>query len=196
MVRERFGNIKCWRPSAGLMVAVLIAAGGVVFALLQSQVTLTGNSIQTQSTGLLVSQSDSNYSNSVAGYNFSGLIPGVQASQTEHFFLKNTGSSPLALKIGVSGTISNPSGVDLDKVRVILTPYSTTTFMPGTPQSFPLQTLVDAGAEGAPIDYPSPLPVGTKEEFNLQVSMDADAVSGSSASLSNLDLALTGVASN
>ena len=67
--------------------------------------------------------------------------------------------------------------------------------MPGTPQSFPLQSLIDADAAGGlAVDYPSSLAPGSKEEFNIQVSMDADAVSGSSAALSNIDLEFTGAA--
>lgn len=196
MIRQKITNLKSWRPSAGTLVAVLIVAGGVTFALLQSQAKLTGNSISTQTTGLLISQNDSNYGPTTTGYSFANVIPGSQPSQTEHFMLKNTGTSPLALNVGVTSSPANPSNVDLSKVHIILTPYSTTTFMPGTPLNYTLQSLVDAAGNGVPVDYPSPLAVGTKEEFNIQVAMDADAASGSSASLSNIDLGFTGVATN
>ena len=195
MIRRRFKNIKVFRPSIGTVAALLIVAGGVAFALLQSQAKLTGNSIHTASAGLAISQNDSNYGPNTTGYDFFGIIPGSQVSQTEHFLLKNTGSAPLSLKAAASGTPSNPSGADLDKVHVILTPYQTGTSMPGTPQSFSLQSLIDADAAGGlAVDYPSSLAPGSKEEFNIQVSMDADAVSGSSAALSNIDLEFTGAA--
>ncbi len=195
MFRRRSKNIKAWKPSVGTVAALLIVAGGVAFALLQSQAKLTGNSIHTASTGLAISQNDTNYGTSTTGYDFSGIIPGSQASQTEHFLLKNTGSAPLKLKVAVTGAPSNPSSIDLGKVTVIITPYSTATFMPGTPQSFPLQSLIDADAYGGlSVDYPSSLAPGSKEEFNIQVSMDADSVSGSSAALSGIDLGFTGVA--
>ncbi|HET7059801.1 MAG TPA: hypothetical protein VFH99_00565 [Candidatus Saccharimonadales bacterium] len=189
-------KIKGYKKSAATLAALILLVGGVAFALLQSQTKLTGNSISTVSTGLLISQNDSNYGPTTAGYNFSGVIPGAQPSQTEHFVLKNTGSTALALKLGVTSMPANPSNIDLNKVHVILTPYSTTTFMPGTPQSFSLQSLMDSADSGVAIDYPDPLAASTKEEFNIQMSMDADAVSGSSASLSNIDLGLIGVATS
>lgn len=195
-IPKGFDNLKKLkqRPSLITMLAMLLLTGGVAFALLQSQATLTGNSIQTQTAGLVISQNDTNYGPTTAGYDFSGIIPGSQASQTEHFMLKNTGSSSLALKLGVADVPDNPSGADLSKVHVILTPYSTDTFLPGTPQDFTLQSLIDAGDAGSAVDYPDSLSAGAKEEFNVQMSMDADAVDGSGASLSNLDLALTGTA--
>lgn len=192
MIRQ----IKNYKKTVGLVMASLLLAGGVAFALLQSQAKLTGNSISTQSAGLYISQNDTNYGTTTAGYSFANIIPGSQPSQTEHFMLKNTGSSPLALKIGVTSTPANPSNVDLAKVHVILTPYSTVTYMPGTPLNYTLQSLIDAGSDGVPVDYPSPLAVSSKEEFNIQIAMDADAVNGTNAALSNIDLGFTGVATN
>jgi hypothetical protein len=177
------------------VAALMLLVGGVAFALLQSQATLRGNSISTESANLLISQNDSNYGPSTSGYAFTGIIPGTQASQTEHFLLKNTGTAPLALTMSLASAPTSADGVDLSKVHVILTPYSTTTYMPGTPQSFSLQSLLDAGADGVAVDYPNPLAAGTKEEFNLQIDMDNDAYSGSaSVSLSNLDLSFIGTA--
>jgi len=96
--------------------------------------------------------------------------------------------------MSLASTPANPGNVDLNKVSVILTPYSTTTFMPGTPQTFTLQSLLDANG-GTPISYPASLLAGSKEEFNIQIAMDGDAASGSSVNLSNIDLAFTGSAS-
>jgi hypothetical protein len=195
MFRRRFKNIKALRPSAGTVAALLIVAGGMAFALLQSQARLTGNSIHTASAGLVISQNDTNYGPNTTGYDFSGVIPGSQASQTEHLFLKNTGSAPLSFRLASTGIASNPSGADLDKVHVILTPYQTGTSMPGTQQSFSLQSLIDADAAGGlAVDYPSSLAPGSKEEFNIQIAMDADAISGSGAALSGIDLGFTGSA--
>lgn len=190
MFRQKIKKLK--KPLAG-MTAVL-AVGSVAFALLQSQATLTGNSISTGTANLLISQNDTNYGQTTSGYAFTGIIPGSQPSQTEHFMLKNVGDASLSLKLSLASPPSNPDDADLDKVHVILTPYSTTTFMPGTPQTFSLQSLLTAGAPGVAVDYPDPLSAGSKEEFNVQMDMDGDAVNGHSASLSGIDLALTGVA--
>lgn len=195
MIRRRFTNIRFLRPSTAILAVLLMVAGGVAFALLHSQAKLTGNSIHTDTAALDISQNDTNYGPSTAGYDFSGIIPGSQPSQTEHFLLKNIGSSPLALSLAATSAPSNPSNVDLNKVHVIVTPYSTDTYMPGTPQSFTLQSLIDSDASGGlPVDYPALLSIGQKEEFNIQISMDADAADGSNASLSNIDLGFSGTA--
>lgn len=199
-IPRNFDNLKKLRPrrpgkpSLGAMLAVLAVSGGVAFAILQSQANLTGNSVNTGTAGLVISPNDTNYSNTYAGFNFSGIIPGAQASQTEHFLLKNSGTTPLAIRFGVTGTPTNPSGIDLSKVHVLLAPYSTDTYMPLTPFDFTLQSLIDAGDAGVAVEYPAALSVGMKEEYNVQVAMDADAVDGNHASLSDIDFSFTGVA--
>ncbi len=194
MFRQKIHKPKDWKKPLGTFAVLALVTGGVAFALLQSQSSLTGNSISTESANMLISQNDSNYGHTSAGYAFDGIIPGTQDSQTEHFFLKNAGSAPLALRLGLTSTPTNAAGVDLSKVHVIVTPYSTTTYMPGTPQDFSLQSLVDAGAEGVAVDYPNPLVANSKEEFNVKVSVDDGAVGSDGASLSNIDLGFTGTA--
>lgn len=194
MVSQKFAKLKSKKRSAGVIAAVMVVTCGMAFALLQSQDKLTGNSIETESANMVVSQNDSNYGQTTSGYHFTGIIPGTQASQTEHFFLKNVGTAPLALKLSSASTPANPSSVDLSKVKIILTPFDTTTFMPGTPQSFSFQSLVDAGSVGVSINYPAALAANSKEEFNIQVAIDDGAVGSAGASLSNIDLAFTGTA--
>ncbi len=191
MIRHKFKDIKMWRPSAGTAVALLIVAGAVAFALLQSQVQLGGNSIQTDSAGLLISRDGSSYSSSATGYAFVHIIPGSKPSQTEHFMLQNTGSAPLAINLGMPSAPDNPNDLDLGKVSVIITPHGVGA-MPGSPQSFTLQSLMDA-ADGVAVDGPA-LDFGTTEEFDIQVAMDPDAVSGEGVALSGLNLTFTGVA--
>jgi hypothetical protein len=193
-MRQKLANLRIQKRSAGLIAAVMIIAGGVAFAMLQSQAKLAGNSVQTESAGLLISDTDSNYTDIERGFAFAHIIPGAQASQTEHFLLKNTGSAALALKLGATSLPVNPGNVDLSKVNIILTPYNEN-FMPGASQTFTLQSLIDGNTGGGlAVSYPAKLTAGAKEEFNIQVSMDGDAASGSSASLSNIDLGFTGVA--
>ncbi len=201
-IPRNFDNLKKLRPrrpgkpSLSTVLAILLVTGGVAFALLQSRVTLTGNSVTTDTAGLLISANDADYSDASAGFDFSGIIPGSQASQTEHLTLKNTGSVPLAIRLGVSGTPSNPYGVDLSKVHVILTPYDIATYLPATPLDFTLQSLIDAGDAGEAVSYPSVLPVSIKDVYDVQIAMDADAVNGPDASLNNIDLTFTGTAAD
>lgn len=194
MIRQKLAKLK--KPSAGLLAALLIAGGGMAFALLQTQNTMTGNTISSESANMLISQNDANYSMTTAGYNFTGVIPGEQPSQTEHFMLKNTGTAPLALKMSLTSTPTNSGGVDLSKVHILLIPFDTVTYMPhtSTPQDFTVQSLVDAGPGGLAVEYPSPLAASTKEEFNVKVAMDDGAVGNNGATIGNIDLGFTGTA--
>ena len=192
MVRQK---IHKWKK-LGLGASVLaLAAGGVAFALLQSHADLTGNSVQTDSAGLLISKDTNIYSTTTSGYSFTGIVPGFQASQAKPLFLENTGSAPLALKLSAANPPTNSDDMDLSKVKVVLTPRDATTNAPGAAQSFPLQSLID-NPGGMPIDSPVALAPSDHQRYDIQVSMDADAVNGSSAALSNLDLTFSGVATS
>lgn len=195
MTKQKFISSKISkRVGVGTAMAIIVA-GGVAFALLQSQAKLTGNSIETDGANLVISPNDSTYSNVATGYKFAHIIPGSQPSQTEHLFLRNIGTARLAIKASAPVAPDNPNHVDLSKVNVILRPYDMTTHQPAAPQSFALQSLIDAGpAGGTSINYPA-LEPNAIEEFDIQIAMAADAVNGSTpALLSNLDLTFTGVA--
>ncbi len=194
MVRQKLIKLTSRKFFAAVAAALLIATGGVVFALLQSQAKLAGNTIETGTAGLLISTNGTGYMPSYSGYDFAGIVAGSQDSKAQHIFLENSGNTSLALKIAAPAAPSNPEGVDLSKVYIILTPYDATTSVAGTPQSFSLQSLIDADATGgATIDHSAKLAPGSKGEFDIQVGMAADAVNGPSAKLSNLDLVFTGV---
>ncbi len=176
---------------ASLAVATLV--GGVAFAALQSQqIKLMGNSIQTATANLQISPDGNNYSNAQSGFVFSNLVPGGQAMPLngDIFYLKNAGGTPLALKFAVSSTPSNPDSVDLSKVNVILN-YGTN----GPQQTFTLAALIAANLTGGlAINTPAAINAGNTAQYSLQVSMASDAVTGSSASLGNIDFAFTGLA--
>ncbi|HTB48600.1 MAG TPA: hypothetical protein VK712_00795 [Verrucomicrobiae bacterium] len=190
---KRSGNFKALARAVSVVGAVIILVSGVTFAALQSQqIKLTGNTIETATASLLISSDGINYAASQGGFDFSNLIPGGPAAPQAgySFFLKNGGGAPLALKLAVSSSPSNPDAVDLSKVNVILTPASG-----GTAQSFTLASLIASNTTGgSPITAPSELFVGNTTHLTLQVSMAADAIIGSNASLGNIDFAFTGQA--
>lgn len=190
---KRFKNFKALARAVGVMAAVVIVVSGVTFAVLQSQqVKLAGNTVQTATANLQISADGTNYASSLPGFSFSGIVPGGSAVPQSGYaiFLRNTGNAPLSLKFAVSSTPSNPDGVDLSKVNIILTPTST-----GIPQSFTLQSLVTSGSNGGTaITIPSSLFAGNTATFTLKASMDSDALSGSGASLGNIDFAFSGLA--
>jgi hypothetical protein len=189
---KRTRNFKVVGRTMGVAVAVVVVVSGVAFAVLQSQQdVLAGNTIETATASLQLSTDGITYGNSHAGFDFNGLIPGGSAQPAGGYtvYLKNSGNAPLALKLAVSSTPSNPANVDLNKVNVILTPVS------GTPQSFTLQSLVSANTSGgAAITSPAELFVGNTTHFTIQASMAADAISGSGATLGSIDFAFSGQA--
>ncbi len=180
----------------GITAVVLSIVGGVTFGTLQSQAALLkGNTIQTAIASLQLSGDGTNYSSQLEGYNFGNLVPGGQAQPTNGYpiYLKNVGTTPLAIKLSVASGFSNPNNVDLSKVHVILSPSA------GTPQNMTLADLIAANttggiaitAGGASRVLPSQ---GTF--FTAQVSLESDAVNGPSASIGNLDFTFGAVATN
>lgn len=180
------------KPSISTMIAVMIVAGGVAFAVLQSQRnTLTGNSIETKTASLQMSVNGTTFSNSHGGYDFNGLMPGGPAVPASGYplYLKNVGDTTLALKLSVISVPTNLGGANLNKVNILLTPVGG-----GATQSFTLQELMDSDTTpGLAIDG-GDLAAGATQQYTIQVSMTADAVSSQGASLNNIDLSFTGVA--
>lgn len=179
--------------TAGMAAAFTVIVSGVALAALQSQQdTLTGNTVETATANLQISTDGVNYGNSHAGFDFNNIVPGGQPIPVTGyaFYLKNSGGTPLSLKMAVSTTPVNPNGVDLNKVNVVLTPVATGT----SAQTFTLQSLVSGFSAGGLAITSGNLAGGASQQFKLQVSMAADAVSGSTASLGNIDFSFSGTA--
>lgn len=175
----------------GLTFAML---SGVTYAALQSHSKFSGSSIMTAVANLQVSRDNVTFSNSQTDLNFNNLIPGGSLTPSAGYplYLKDVGATPLAVKLSISGTPTNPDGVDLSKVNVVLTSTSS-----GQAQTFTLQSLIDSYATGgvaltsAPVIFPDQvLP------YTVQVSMAIDAFSGTSASIGSINYIFTGTAVN
>ncbi len=178
--------------AAVIVLAIFGLSGGISYASLVSQPALTNNTISTATASLQLSTDSINYSASIPGFSFSGIMPGGEAVPSTGYtvLLKNTGETSLALKLGVASTLVNSGGFDLSKVHVILTPLSGI-----SPQNFILQSLLTADKNGgAPVVNPVKLLPGSVSAYKLQVSLDADAVNSESASITNLSFLFSGVA--
>ncbi|MGC1177221.1 MAG: hypothetical protein WA843_04075 [Candidatus Saccharimonadales bacterium] len=189
---KRSKHLKVLLRALFVIAATVIVVSGVTFAALQSQqIKLTGNTIETATANLQISPDGTNFSTAQTGFDFNNIVPGGgPGPQSSSIFLKNAGGTTLSLKLAVSSTPVNPNNLDLSKVTVILTP---TTGNNG-PQSFSLQSLITSNATGGvAITSPAILTPGSKTQFTLQISMTADAVTGPSASLGNIDFAFSGV---
>lgn len=181
----------------GLKRSILIAtlsvglAGGAAYAVLSSQQnTLTSNTISTATANLQIGLNSTDFNNTHIGFDFNNIVPGGQpVPLTGHpFYLRNAGGTPLSLKFMINSVPTGSSNVDLSKVDILLTTVGS-----GTPiQSFNLQTLLASSASGGVLIAGNNLDIGATQQYKLQVSMSSDAVTGSSASLGNIDFAFRG----
>lgn len=178
-----------------VVVSVGVLVTGVTFAALQSQqAVLSGNTIQTASANLLIgtaSATSTAYSNSHSGFTFSNVVPGgtAQPADGNTFYLKNTGTATLALKLAVGSTPINTSNIDFTKVSVQITRVDT-----GTTQTATLQSLIDGYPSNGMALTDTLAPASTGVQYKISVSMTADAFTGSSASIGSVDFVFSGTA--
>lgn len=175
--------------------SLIILSGGVTFAALQSQAAVVkGNSIQTALASMQVSSDGINYTNSMNGYTFEGLIPGGSYVPANGYpiYLKNVGTTPLSLRISVAPNLSNNNLVDLSKVRVSLSPMAG-----GAGQNVSLQDLINSNSTGgAVLNQGTRVTSGQTSGLFIKIMMEADAITGPSANISNLDFNFDAVAVN
>lgn len=186
---------------AGLVLgSVSVLAVAATFAL-SSTATLTDNSISSATASLLVDGPDVDAvaTASETGFTFANLIPGADYGTAQTFSLHNEGTSDL--DVTVYATVGTLTGV-LNKNKVHVKITNTT---PTTPVSDEY-TLAELEALFNPmpgVSDPGFLPMDdtttTPDDegvntFEIQVKMDADAVSSGSATLNDFDLVFTGTA--
>lgn len=180
--------------AAVIIVGTVAVVSGVTFASLQSQAAvLKGNSIQTATASLQVSTDGTTYASSVPGYGIGGLIPGGLAMPASGaiVYVKNTGTSAEAISLSVPAGFTNPDNLDLSKVHLVINSTAG-----GAGQNIVLQDLIDAGNAGLALTAGSSthLIAGTSTGYNIKISLDADAVVNSGATVNNLDFDFTGTA--
>jgi predicted ribosomally synthesized peptide with SipW-like signal peptide len=176
-----------------VMAAVVVLAGGVTFAALQSQATLTNNTIASGTANLQVDNTDDGTNPLGAtdlGYAFMGVIPGGAGSNTGNFSLKNNGTAALTLKAGLTAapvwTVLPSGTVDNTKVHVLIGRN-------GAPAQDIL--LSDLVAPAGVTLTGGNLAAGITDVFTVQVKMDADAFTGTGASSANFQFVFTGTGS-
>ncbi len=189
---KRFRQTSTFQPLArAVMVisAIAVLATGVTFAALQSQqASLIGNTMRTASADLRIGTSASTFGATRTGFDFNGFVPGGSPVPAEGnvFYLKNAGTALLALKMSVGSTPTNVSAVDLSKVNIIITRVDST-----QSQTFPLTTLVESHASGG-VALTDAMSGNTIGQYKVQVSMAADAFTGTSAEIGGIDLVFVG----
>jgi len=178
-----------------IVATVGVVVTGITFASLQSQpATLSGNTIQSATAGLYIatdSSTSTEYSNSHSGFSFTGVVPGGLAMPVggNAFYLKNTGMATLNLKLAISSVPTNTANVDLGKVTVQITRVDTGKITTAT-----VQDLVASDTTGGVALTDPLLPADTGVEYQISVSMAADAFTGSSATIGSIDFVFSGTA--
>ncbi len=178
-----------FRTIAVLSLLIIILTG-VTFAALQSQqAALTGNTIESATADLRIGTTTSSFTASKVGFDFNGIVPGGSAGPANGYdiYLKNFGSSNLSIKAAISTAPSNLNNIDLNKVFLEITRVDT-----GYVKSMSLKSLIDGFSSGA-IAVNDIIAGGATTQYKLRVSMSSDAFSGSSATISGVDLVFTGV---
>jgi hypothetical protein len=184
-------NFKPLLRAVTIMGIIMIIVSGVTFAALQSQqAVLSGNTIESATADLKISLDGVTFASSHAGFDFSGVVPGGPAvpAAGNSFYLKNSGTTTSQVKLAISTTPTNLSSVDLSKVSVVIT------HVPGgTSQTLTLASLLASYASGGTA-LTDTLPAATTYQYKIQISMAADAFTGSGASLGNIDFVFIGAA--
>jgi hypothetical protein len=184
-------NTKALMRAVAVMGIVMMIVSGVTFAALQSQqAVLSGNTIESATADLKISTDGTNYSTTQTGFDFAAVVPGGPAVPAAgySFYLKNSGTTNSQVKVGVSTTPTNLSSIDLSKVSVVITRVPG-----GTAQTLTLASLISAYASGGTALTDS-LSANSFSQYKIQVSMAADAFTGSGASLGNISFVFTGTA--
>lgn len=188
----------------GVFSAVAVVVGGVTFAALQSQATLTNNTIASANAELQVKTGGA-FAAQDTGFEFTGVVPGGSAVPAlgNAFQLRNNGEVDLKISASIptapTFTVDTAGGeVDLTKVDLVLECIAGAQTFSVTSD---LEALVAAHTPTPPAIAGVPLEAGflpfasTENEANCtaKVQMDADAITGgSSASSGNFNLVFTG----
>lgn len=179
------------------IVAALVTS--VTFAALQSQATLTNNTITSATAGLEVKSSGS-FAAQDAGFVFSGALPGGPAvPATGHAFqLRNSGTANLVVAASIptmpTFTVGSSGVADPAMIDVILSCIAGANSFSVTAS---VADLVAAHATGGVVMPSDILPAGSGNvaDCTAQVQLNSGAFTGSSLTTGNFNLVFTGVAS-
>lgn len=176
--------------AVGVIGATTILATGVTWAALSSTATLSGNTINSATAGLLV-QTNGEFGQTATGFAFNDVVPGAGYGDAKLFNLRNSGSADLDVSVyATSGATSAP----IDKSKVYFKFVNTTD--ENQVKEYTLQELQDMYNKVPGEFGDDNLAVNETDEFSVAVKMDNDAVNGSSASVGSFNLVFTGNAVN
>lgn len=179
---------------AVLVIGVVMAfVTSITYAALQSQATLTNNTISTASADLQLWDGDS-FESTAPGFNITDLVPGTP-SDPQNFYFKNNGSAPLDITARIPSAPTTNGIGDFSKVYVTIdcqadaSPAINTNMAALIAGEVSLDVTLPAGAQGVIGETDNPA------NCSAVFDIDPTTVSGSSASIGSFDLRFTGVQS-
>jgi len=98
--------------AVGVISAVAVLVGGVTFAAMQSQVTLTNNTISGADANLLIWDGDS-FESTAPGFQLNNLIPGAWTDES-FFYFQNAGDTDLDVTAVASNPGDSPATLGFD----------------------------------------------------------------------------------
>jgi hypothetical protein len=187
----RINHINPVLRATGVIGVVAAMVTGVTFAALNSQATLTSNTVSTATVGLEVGKTVADLGTTAPGFDVNGLVPGTGVDQD--FYLRNTGDTPLDISAHVPTLPAAPEGgygfTGWDNLTVKLTGEACAEVVTTN-----LQEL-NAGEVQLPCN---PLAEGgeanTSHKYTAHFDINPSAVTGNHAGVDDFDLVFTGMA--
>jgi len=191
-------NLRKYSPVLRAVGIIGVVAGlvtAVTFAALQSQATLTSNTIASATAQLAVSSTSGcsavtgTFGQTETGFAFTGLVPGGTDSGAKTFCLQNTGTDNMSVNVKIpvfpTWTVTPPGTVDNSQVNLAFT-------CTGAGGTFAVTDNVnDIGLNTANLSGGT-LNAGTTDTCTVTASMTSSAFTGESASSTTFDLTFTG----
>lgn len=166
--------------------AVTALATGVTFAALQSEATLSQNTISA-SGALQINNNpeDETFSQSEAGFAFVGIVPGVTSSESHEFELRNVSNAAVDVNVHIPTAVALPEGVTAEQIKLTFTPVQdgtapmTTPEDPSEPEE-PAQAITATWAELAAADgklLATAMAANTTAKWSVKVDITGDVPS-------------------
>lgn len=177
--------------SVGVIAATAILATGVTWAALSSSpVTLDDTNLTTGTASLKI-WDGSTFTASAPGFQINNLIPGTD-SDAQRFYFQNDGDISLNLTARVIGSPGSTGITSWGGVKVIFTEEES-----GLTQEYTISELI-----AGPVDLPGDgVEAGVQGDsnstnadgnYNVRFNIESDNVTGSSASITDLDIQFDG----